>query len=72
MPWDRSGVSRGHNRCDAIPVMDWLETSLVRKGFRELKRRVKKLTGRSWFVSMDYRYQKLAIYLRGWTNYFGI
>ena len=40
--------------------------------FREFKRRVKELTGRSWFVSMDYRYQKLAEYLRGWTNYFGI
>jgi RNA-directed DNA polymerase len=45
----------------------WLE-----KAFREFKRRVKKLTGRSWFVSMDYRYKKLAEYLRGWMNYFGI
>lgn len=45
----------------------WLE-----KAFREFKRRVKELTGRSWFVSMDYRYQKLAEYLRGWMNYFGI
>jgi RNA-directed DNA polymerase len=42
------------------------------KSFREFKRRVKELTGRSWFVSMDYRYQKLAQYLRGWMNYFGI
>ena len=42
------------------------------KAFREFKRRVKELTGRSWFVSMDYRYQKLAEYLRGWMNYFGI
>ncbi len=45
----------------------WLE-----KAFREFKRRVKELTGRSWFVSMDYRYKKLAEYLRGWMNYFGI
>ncbi|MHB8092712.1 MAG: group II intron reverse transcriptase/maturase [Syntrophales bacterium] len=42
------------------------------KAFREFKRRVKELTGRSWFVSMEYRYQKLAEYLRGWMNYFGI
>jgi len=42
------------------------------KAFREFKRRVKELTGRSWFVSMDYRYQKLGEYLRGWMNYFGI
>ena len=42
------------------------------KAFREFKRRVKHLTGRSWFVSMAYRYKKLAQYLRGWMNYFGI
>jgi len=42
------------------------------KAFSEFKRRVKDLTGRSWFVSMDYRDQKLGEYLRGWMNYFGI
>jgi RNA-directed DNA polymerase len=42
------------------------------KAFREFKRRVKLLTGRSWFVSMEYRYKKLAQYVRGWMNYFGI
>ena len=42
------------------------------KALRELKRRAKRLTGRSWFVSMDYRMQKLAEYLRGWMGYFGI
>jgi RNA-directed DNA polymerase len=42
------------------------------KAFREFKRRVKELTGRSWFVSMEYRFEKLAQYLRGWMNYFGI
>jgi RNA-directed DNA polymerase len=42
------------------------------KAFREFKRRVKLLTGRSWFVSMEYRLKELAQYLRGWMNYFGI
>ena len=42
------------------------------KAFQEFKRRVKQLTGRSWFVSMGYRLDKLAQYLRGWMNYFGI
>jgi RNA-directed DNA polymerase len=42
------------------------------KAFREFKRRVKYLTGRSWFVSMEYRYEKLTQYIRGWMNYFGI
>ena len=42
------------------------------KAFAEFKRRVKKLTGRSWGVSMAYRFLKLAEYLRGWMGYFGI
>jgi len=42
------------------------------KAFREFKRRGKRLTGRSWFVSMEYRYKKLSQYIRGWMNYFGI
>jgi len=42
------------------------------KAFREFKRRVKHLTGRSWFVSMPYRFKKLAQYVCGWMNYFGI
>jgi RNA-directed DNA polymerase len=42
------------------------------KAFREFKRRVKRLTGRSWFVSMEYRYKKLSQYIQGWMNYFGI
>lgn len=42
------------------------------KAFAEFKRRAKILTGRSWFVSMAYRLKKLAQYLRGWINYFGV
>ena len=42
------------------------------KAFKEFKRRIRELTGRSWFVSMDYRMRKLAEYIRGWMNYFGI
>jgi RNA-directed DNA polymerase len=45
----------------------WSEAS-----FREFKRRIKRLTGRSWFVSMEYRMKKLNEYVRGWTNYYGI
>jgi len=42
------------------------------KAFAEFKRRVRKLTGRSWGVSMEYRMAKLGEYLRGWMGYFGI
>ena len=42
------------------------------KAFIEFKRRIKRLTGRSWFVAMKYRLGKLAQYVRGWINYYGI
>jgi len=42
------------------------------RAFSEFKRRIKLLTGRSWFVSMQYRMEKLAQYVRGWMNYYGI
>ena len=40
--------------------------------FREFRRRLKRLTGRSWRVAMEYRVRKLNQYVRGWMNYFGI
>ncbi len=40
--------------------------------FADFKHRIRRLTGRSWGVSMGYRLYKLAQYLRGWMNYFGI
>lgn len=40
--------------------------------FADFKHRIRELTGRSWGVSMDYRFQKLGQYLRGWLGYFGI
>ncbi len=42
------------------------------KSFEKFKHRVRRLTGRSWGVSMDYRLRKLAEYVRGWMNYYGI
>lgn len=45
----------------------WLD-----KAFANFKRQIRKLTGRSWRVSMEYRYIKLAEYLQGWMGYYGI
>ena len=42
------------------------------KALTEFQRRLKRLTSRSWGVSMAYRFTKLAQYLRGWMGYFGI
>ncbi|MFQ5720826.1 MAG: group II intron reverse transcriptase/maturase [Acidobacteriota bacterium] len=42
------------------------------EAFADFKHRVRRLTGRSWGVSMAYRLRELARYVRGWMNYFGI
>lgn len=42
------------------------------KSLAEFKRRVRLLTGRSWGVSMSYRFRKLAEYIRGWMGYYGL
>jgi RNA-directed DNA polymerase len=36
------------------------------------KKRLRRLTGRSWGISMQDRYGHIRLYIRGWINYFGI
>lgn len=42
------------------------------KSLRRFKSELRRLTGRSWGVSMDYRYYKIRLYVQGWINYFGV
>ncbi|WP_434150061.1 group II intron reverse transcriptase/maturase [Methylocaldum gracile subsp. desertum] len=42
------------------------------RAFEDFRHHIRKLTGRSWGVSMAYRFHKLAQYVRGWMGYFGI
>lgn len=42
------------------------------KSIMRFKTMLRRLTGRSWGVSMQYRYGKVRTYLQGWMNYFGI
>jgi len=42
-----------------------------REAFQDFRYRLRKLTGRSWGVSLAYRISKLNEYLRGWIHYFG-
>jgi len=42
------------------------------QAFADFRHRLKRLTGRSWGVSMAYRLRKLSEYVRGWMGYFGI
>ena len=42
------------------------------EAYRDLRYQLRRFTGRSWGVSMGYRFHRLRLYLRGWMNYFGI
>jgi RNA-directed DNA polymerase len=42
------------------------------KAVTTFKHRLKRLTGRSWGISMKDRYERITLYVRGWMNYFGI
>jgi RNA-directed DNA polymerase len=42
------------------------------EAFQDFRHRLRKLTGRSWGVSMAYRISKLNEYIRGWLYYFGL
>jgi RNA-directed DNA polymerase len=42
------------------------------KSITRFKSELRRLTGRSWGVSMGRRYGELSTYLFGWMNYFGI
>jgi RNA-directed DNA polymerase len=52
-----------------FPRMKLTATDKAIHGFKTMLRR---LTGRSWGVSMPYRYASLSDYIQGWMNYFGI
>jgi RNA-directed DNA polymerase len=42
------------------------------EAFPDFRHRLRKLTGRSWGVSLAYRISKLNEYIRGWLYYFGL
>jgi RNA-directed DNA polymerase len=42
------------------------------RSIARFKSELRRLTGRSWGVSMVYRYWKIRTYTLGWINYFGI
>ena len=42
------------------------------KSLTRFKSEVRRLTGRSWGVSMQCRYASVRLYIQGWMNYFGV
>ena len=45
----------------------WTQKSLI-----EFKHRIRRLTARSWGISMELRLDKLSKYIRGWMAYYGL
>ncbi len=42
------------------------------KALSDFKRNIRRLTKRSWGISMQRRYRELRLYIQGWINYFGL
>jgi RNA-directed DNA polymerase len=76
----RLSVNEQKSRVAPVSQCEFLSFTILRNGklrwsekaFAEFQHRLKRLTGRSWGVSMQYRLRKLSLYLRGWIGYFGI
>lgn len=72
-------VNRDKSRVVKAEVSSFLGFTFIRKrlavsekSFTRFQSELRRLTGRSWGVSMDSRFWKIRIYLQGWTNYFGV
>jgi RNA-directed DNA polymerase len=42
------------------------------QALKDFKYRIRRLTKRSWGISMQRRLRELRLYIRGWINYFGL
>jgi RNA-directed DNA polymerase len=42
------------------------------QALQDFKHRIRRLTKRSWGISMQRRYRELRLYVQGWINYFGL
>ena len=49
-----------------------MKLAVTEKAIKGFKTRLRRFSGRSWGVSMQYRYTSLSLYIQGWMNYFGI
>lgn len=55
-----------------VKMGDKWESRPHKDSLEKFERKLRKLTKRSWSVSMDYRIRKLNEVIRGWINYFRI
>ena len=51
---------------------DGYQFRVLASSFKRFKVKLKRLTKRSWSVSLDYRFEKLRQTMQGWLNYYGL
>ena len=69
---DKSKVVRAQDSAFLGFTFQRMKLTATEKAINGFKSRLRRLTGRSWGVSMDYRYTSLRLYIHGWMNYFGV
>ena len=69
---DKSKVVRAQDSSFLGFTFTRMKLTATEKAIHGFKARLRRLTGRSWGVSMQYRYASLLLYIRGWMNYFGV
>jgi len=69
---DKSKVVRAQDSSFLGFTFTRMKLTSTEKAINGFKTRLRRLTGRSWGVSMQYRYASLLLYIRGWMNYFGL
>lgn len=61
------------NECEYLGfIFKGKEIRWSEKSFANFKNTIRRLTSRSWGISMKIRLQKLAEYIRGWMNYYAL
>jgi len=69
---DKSRVLRAQDSCFLGFTFPRMKLTTTEKAIHGFKTRLRRFTGRSWGVSMPYRYASLSSYIQGWMNYFGV
>jgi RNA-directed DNA polymerase len=69
---DKSKVVRAQDSSFLGFTFKRMKLTATEKAVNGFKTRLRRLTGRSWGVSMQYRYASLRLYIQGWMNYFGV
>ncbi|MBM4348570.1 MAG: group II intron reverse transcriptase/maturase [Deltaproteobacteria bacterium] len=69
---EKSKILRAQDSCFLGFTFPRRKLTTTEKAIHGFKTKLRRLTGRSWGVSMPYRYASLSRYIQGWMNYFGV